>query len=74
MRGVNTPSIMAHTTFFANKTSSYNAITVYKATKYQIYKTGTINKLTCLETYASQPGGPLKGPADLIAPEMVHCL
>ena len=23
-----------------------------------------INKLTCLETYASQPGGPLKGPAD----------
>ena len=55
---------MAHTTIFANKTSSYNAITVYKATKYQIYKTGTINKLTCLETYPPQPGGPLKGPAD----------
>ena len=31
---------------------------------YQNYKTGTINKLTCLETYAPQPGGPLKGPAD----------
>ena len=64
MRGANTPSRWAHTTIFANKTSSYNAITVYKATKYQIYKTGTINKLTCLETYPSQPGGPLKGPAD----------
>ena len=54
----------AHQRRFANKTSSYNAITVYNATKYQIYKTGTINKLTCLETYHSQPGGPLKGPAD----------
>ena len=45
------PSILAHTTIFANKTSSYNAITVYKATKYQIYKTGTINKLTCSDVY-----------------------
>ena len=41
----------AHTTIFANKTSSYNAINVYKATKYQIYKTGTINKLTCSDVY-----------------------
>jgi hypothetical protein len=41
----------AHTTIFANKTSSYNALTVYKATKYQIYKTGTINKLTCSDVY-----------------------
>ena len=49
---------MAHTTIFANKTSSYNAITVYKATKYQIYKTGRNNKITCLETYPPQPGGP----------------
>ena len=57
-------SRVAHQHQFANKTSSYNTINVYKATNYQIYKTGTINKLTCLETYPSQPGGPLKGPAD----------